>query len=169
MIKKIVLFIFCFLNLSTFAQEAKFGHINYADILSQMPEKINIEKSLSDLNVQWNSELTKLRDEYYGKIKDYQGKLNKDMPESIKAARQSEIADLEKHIVAVQKAANDDLQKKQLELYAPIIAKVKKAISSVATENGLLYVFDLSAQGIIYQSPQSNDSTDLVKKKLNLK
>ncbi len=168
MIRKFALIIFCGITLSLTAQESKFGHINSVEILSQMPEKITIEKSISDLSNQWNAEISKLRDEYYAKIKEYQDKL-KNMPESIKAARQSEIAELEKRIASTQKTANEDLQKKQQELFAPVIEKVKKAISDVGAENELLYIFDTSTQGIIYQSPKSNDITELVKKKLGLK
>ena len=169
MIRKFAFIIFCCLTLSIAAQESKFGHINSVEILSQMPEKTSIEKSVSELSNQWNSEISKLRDEYYAKIKEYQEKLTKNMPESIKAARQSEIAELEKRIANTQKTANDDLQKKQQELFAPVIEKVKKAISDVGAENDLIYIFDTSTQGIIYQSPKSNDITDLVKKKLGLK
>lgn len=169
MLRKIVFtFLFC-LSLSISAQEIKFGHINSVEILSLMPEQESINKKLNDLNSQWNLELTKLRDEYYAKIKEYQEKLGTNMPESIKAARQSEIAELEKRIATLQQTANSDLQKKQQELFAPVIEKVKKAINEVGAENDYLYIFDLSTQGIIYQSPKSNDITSLVKKKLNLK
>ena len=169
MLRKIAFIVVCCLSMSVFAQEPKFGHINSVEILSMMPEKANIEKSINDLNEQWNTELTKLRDEYYTKIKEYQDKMNNNMLESIKAARQSEITELEKRIAALQKTANEDLQKKQQELFAPVIEKVKKAINEVGAENDLLYIFDLSTQGIIYQSPKSNDITSLVKNKLNLK
>lgn len=168
MLRKIALFAICILSSHTFAQEPKFGHVNSVEILSLMPEKANIEKSLNELNNQWNAELVKLRDEYYTKIKAYQDKL-KTMPESIKAARQSEITDLEKRITSLQKTANEELQKKQKELFAPVIEKVKKAIYDVGIENDLLYIFDTSTQGIIFQSPKSNDVTALVKAKLDLK
>jgi len=168
MTRKVLLIVLCTLSLNVFAQEAKFGHINSVEILSLMPEKANIEKSINELNNQWSAELTKLRDEYYTKIKAYQDKL-KTMPESIKAVRQSEIAELEKRITSLQKSANEDLQKKQQELFAPVVEKVKKAIHDVGIENDLLYIFDTSTQGIIFQSPKSNDITALVKAKLDLK
>jgi outer membrane protein len=166
--KIIILLVICF-PISLFAQEPKFGHINSVEILSLMPEQAIIEKTINDLNTQWNQELTKLRDEYYVKIKEYQDKLNSNMPESIKAARQSEIAELEKRIASLQKTANVDLQKKQQDLFAPVIERVKKAIEEVGIENDYLYVFDLSTQGIIFKSPKSNDITQMVKKKLDLK
>ena len=54
-------------------------------------------------------------------------------------------------------------------MVTPVIDKVRKAINDVAAENNYTYIFDLSAQSIIYQSPKSNDITVQVKKKLALK
>jgi outer membrane protein len=169
MIKKIAFIFFCSMALNLAAQEPKFGHVNSVEILSQMPEQSTIEKTINELNTQWDQEISKLRDEYYVKIKEYQEKLKTNMPESIKAARQSEIADLEKRITALQKTANADLQKRQQDLFAPVIEKVKKAIDEVGIENDYLYIFDLSTQSIIFKSPKSNDLTPLVKIKLGLK
>jgi outer membrane protein len=109
-----------------------------------------------------------MREEYYAKIKEFQDK-QATMPESIKQARQSEIVEIEQRINTFNQTASSDLQKKQQELFAPVIDKVKKAINEVGTENNYTYIFDLSTQSIVYQSPKSNDITALVKKKLGLK
>ena len=109
-----------------------------------------------------------MREEYYAKVKEFQEK-QATMPESIKSARQSEIAEIEQRISTFNQTASADLQKKQQELFTPVVDKVKKAINEVGTENGYLYIFDLSTQSIIYQSPKSNDVTPQVKKKLGLK
>lgn len=167
MLKKIVLLMLCALPFGLMAQEVKLGHVNTQEILTAMPEKATIEKKISDLQSQWESELAKMREEYNAKIKDYQDK-QATMPESIKQARQSEISDIEQRITAFQQTAYSDLQKKQQELFAPVIDKVKKAINDVASENNYLYIFDISTQSIVYMSPKSNDITPLVKKKLGL-
>jgi outer membrane protein len=109
-----------------------------------------------------------MREEYNAKIKEYQEK-QATMPESIKTARQAEIVEIEQRITTFNQTASADLQKKQQELFTPVVDKVKKAINDVGAENNYLYIFDLSSQGIIYQSPKSNDVTGLVKKKLGLK
>ncbi len=167
MLKKIFLLMLCALPIGLMAQEVKLGHVNTQEILTAMPEKATIEKKISDLQSQWESELAKMREEYNAKIKDYQDK-QATMPESIKQARQSEISDIEQRITAFQQTAYSDLQKKQQELFAPVIDKVKKAINDVASENNYLYIFDISTQSIVYMSPKSNDITPLVKKKLGL-
>ncbi|HET7734296.1 MAG TPA: OmpH family outer membrane protein [Paludibacter sp.] len=168
MFKKIALVLLCALPFSLMAQDVKLGHVNSQEILTLMPDRANIEKTINDLQTQWEGELVKMREEYNTKIKEYQEK-QATMPESIKQARQSEIAEIEQRITTFQQTAYTDLQKKQQELFAPVVEKVKKAITEVGTEGNYLYVFDLSTQTVIYQSPKSNDITPLVKKKLGLK
>jgi len=168
MFKKIALVLLCALPFSLMAQEIKLGHVNSQEILTIMPERTVIEKTVGDLQSQWEKELVKMREEYYAKVKEFQEK-QATMPESIKSARQGEISDLEQRISTFNQTASEDLRKKQQELFTPVIDKVKKAINEVGSENGYLYIFDLSTQSIIYQSPKSNDVTPLVKKKLGLK
>jgi outer membrane protein len=168
MFKKIALVLLCALPFSLMAQEVKLGHVNSQEIFVSMPERATIEKTIGDLQTQWEKELVKMREEYYAKIKEFQEK-QATMPESIKQARQSEIAEMEQRISTFNQTASTDLQKKQQELSAPVIERLKKAINEVGAENGYLYIFDLGSQSIIYQSPKSNDVTPLVKKKLGLK
>jgi len=168
MFKKIALVLLCALPFGLKAQEVKLGHANFQEIVSLMPERATIEKTIADLQTQWEKESVKMREEYYAKIKEFQDK-QATMPESIKQARQSEIGEMEQRISTFNQTAQTDLQKKSQELFAPVIEKVKKAINEVGSENGFIYIFDLSSQSIIYQSPKSNDVTPLVKKKLGLK
>ena len=168
MFKKIALVVLCALPFSLMAQEVKLGHVNSQEILTIMPERTVIEKTIGDLQSQWEKELVSMREEYMAKLKEFQTK-QATMPESIKSARQGEISDLEQRISTFNQTASEDLRKKQQELFTPVIDKVKKAINEVGSENGYLYIFDLSTQSIIYQSPKSNDVTPLVKKKLGLK
>ncbi len=157
----------CALPLGIFAQD-KLGHINSKEIISIMPEIPGIEKKIDELSKQWENEIMKMREEYNTKIKEYQQKQDS-MPDGIKQIRMSEIQEMEQRISTFQQTAYTDLQKKQQDLVNPVIERVRKAITDVAVENNYTYIFDLSAQGIIYQSPKSNDITALVKKKLAIK
>lgn len=167
MSKKLVLLMLCALPLGIFAQD-KLGHINSKEIISIMPEIPGIEKKIDELSKQWENEIMKMREEYNTKIKEYQQKQDS-MPDGIKQIRMSEIQEMEQRISTFQQTAYTDLQKKQQDLVNPVIEKVRKAITDVAVENNYTYIFDLSAQSIIYQSPKSNDITALVKKKLAIK
>ncbi len=170
MIKKIALMlcVAVLLPLGAMAQTLKVGHVNSQEIISLMPEIEVMEKSMGEAGDQWESELLKMREEYFAKIKQFQD-TQATLSESIKQARQAELADMEQRISTLNQTAQNDLAKKNQDLAAPILEKVRKAINDVASENGYTYIFDIAAQSIIYTSPSSNDISALVKKKLNLK
>ena len=93
MLKKIALVLLFALPISLMAEESKLGHVNTQEILAAMPDRAVIEKTISELQSQWEKELVKMREEYTAKIKEYQEKIAT-MPESIKQARQSEIQEI---------------------------------------------------------------------------
>lgn len=169
MTKKIVMILLAILPMGMMAQQGlKLGHVNSQEILLSMPEKDSIEAKISKLSKEWENELLKSQEEYKKKIKDFQNN-NATMPETIKKARQAEISDLELRINNINQQAQVDIAQQQQALYTPVINKVRAAIEAVGTEGNYTYIFDLAAQNIVYQSPQSNDITPLVKKKLGLK
>lgn len=166
MLKKTVTFLLCAFPLIMMAQD-KLGHVNSQEILMGMPEVQTIEKTLDELQTQWENELLKMREEYFAKIQEFQEK-QATMPESIKQARQSEIIEMEQRMTTFNQTASADLQQKQHELLMPVIEKIKKAIDEVGAEHNYTYVFDMATQSIIYNSPKANDITPLVKKKLGV-
>ena len=90
------------------------------------------------------------------------------MSDLIRQTKEKEISDLQQRIQAFQASADKDVQKKQQELFQPIIAKVKAAIDAVGKEYGYTYILDVS-QGVVLYYAAGNDVTPLVKKKLHLK
>ncbi|MEA4974465.1 MAG: OmpH family outer membrane protein [Paludibacter sp.] len=167
MIKKIVFIMLLALPLSLVAQD-KLAYVNVQEIFQVMPELSDVEKTVADLNEQFKKELDKLYEEYYAKAKDYQDNLAT-MAETIKTRRQGEIVDMEKRIGTFQQSANEELQRKQMELVNALREKILKATAEVGTENNYTYIFDLSTQTIAFHSPKAVDVTPLVKKKLGIK
>lgn len=167
MIKKIVLVLLFALPVSLMAQD-KLGYVNIQEIFQVMPDLAEIEKTVADMNEQYKKELDVMYQEYYAKAKEYQDNLNT-MAETIKARRQSEIVDLEKRIGTFQQQANEEMQRKQMELIQALREKILKATGEVGAESNYTYIFDISSQSIAYHSPKAVDVTPLVKKKLGLK
>ncbi len=167
MLKKTVLFLICALPISLMAQETKLGHVNFQEVISQMPELKTIQKSLEDQQKIVEDETVKMAEEYKGKLKDYQDK-QATMPESIKQSRENELQDLQQRIQTFQQTSRTDLQKKQQELLAPVTAKINKAVGEIAAEGKFLYIFQYDPAIFAYQAPSANDITPLVKKKLGL-
>jgi len=167
MFKKIALVLLAVLPISLMAQETKLGHVNFQEIFQLMPEQASIQKALDDQSKEFETYLTKLNEEYTNKLKEYQDK-QATMSESIKQVAVSELTDLQQRITTFRQTASTDLDKKQQELSAPVIAKINKAIGEIAVEGKYLYIFNYLTQVFIYQAPSANDITPLVKKKLGL-
>ncbi len=168
MLKKIVLILICAIPMSMMAQqETKLGHVNFQEIFTASPEQASIQKALDEQSKEYESELAKMNEEFNAKLKEFQDKQTT-MPESIKQTRQSELQDMQQRIQTLRQTASADLEKKQQELAAPIMAKINKAIGEVAAEGKFLYIFNYLPQVFIYQAPDANDVTALVKKKLGL-
>jgi len=65
-------------------------------------------------------------------------------------------------------SAQQQLQQKQAELLTPVFDKAEAAIEEVAKEQGLIYVFDVGPQVVLYKSNQSVDILPMVKQKLGI-
>ena len=89
------------------------------------------------------------------------------LTENIKLRRQQEIQDLETRIQNFVPVAQQEMQKKQQELYAPIQQKMQDAIKAVGDEKGYTYI--LNPQVLLYKGNDAVDATDFVKAKLGIK
>lgn len=168
MIKKIVVLMLLALPLKNVMAQEKLAYVNIQEIFQVMPELSDVEKTIAELNEQYKKELDKMYEEYAAKAKEYQDNLQT-MAESIKTRRQGEIVDIEKRIGTFQQSANEELQRKQMELVNVLREKIVKATAEIGAENNYTYIFDMSAQSIAYHSPKAVDVTALVKKKLGIK
>jgi outer membrane protein len=87
---------------------------------------------------------------------------------AVKEIKQQEVQNLQQQYQELQQTANDVLQKKQQELLAPLLERVKTTIADVAKANGYAYVIDTTeGSGIIF-SDAKFDLMPLVKAKLGL-
>jgi outer membrane protein len=68
-----------------------------------------------------------------------------------------------------QQTANDQLQKRNMELVQPIYSKINKAIKEVALKEGYTYIFDLSNGAVAYFSPSTKNLNSNVLQELGVK
>ena len=107
MIKKLVIFLIALLPVGLMAQDVKLGHVNFREVVSLMPELTDIDKKLNDFQSEVEKEIVKMREEYNAKLKDFVDN-QATMPETIKQARQAEIADLEQRTSTFSQNAQQD-------------------------------------------------------------
>jgi len=170
MTKKLIIALAFFLPLSLFAQDLKFGYFNRADIFQSMPETVEASKKLDELAKNYESEISKIQEEYQKKGSDFVAARDT-LPEAIRARRMTEIQDIEQRLQSFYQDSQKDMQKQQQEMIVPINKKLSDAVKAVGQENGFVYIFDTSANaGLMYWSTEKCvDVSTLVRTKLNLK
>ncbi|MCO4293201.1 OmpH family outer membrane protein [Solitalea sp. MAHUQ-68] len=146
--------------------QVKFGHINVNELIAAMPDIKVADKAVQDFTGTLDAQMKTMGTEYQTKIADYQSK-EKTMTDAVKETKVKEIQDLEKRIGDFQQKAQQDISKKQEEVYAPVLKKAEDAIKTVAKENNIAYVFD-SSKGVLIQFPDGDNILPLVKKKLGI-
>lgn len=151
------------------AQNVKFGHINTQELLGLMPERDTVAKKLDAFVKDLSEMLEDMNVELRKKYDDFE-KNQATWSEAIKGAKQKDLIDMQRRIQEKQELFREDADKEQQRLFTPVIDKARNAISKVGKEQGMVYVFDISAGSIAYFNPaQSVDILPLVKKELNIK
>ena len=147
------------------AQSHKIGIVDSQKVLSEMPEMKSMQAELDNLAKKYEDTLVQLQKEFQTKYQDFV-KEQETMVESIKSRKQQELEDLSKRIQDLNNVAQQDMQKKQVELFAPIQTKLREAINKVGNDGGFTYIMDSSQ--MLYVGTGSEDVTSLVKSKLGL-
>ena len=74
---------------------------------------------------------------------------------------------MQQRIQLFYQTAQEDIQKKQQEMLAPIHEKMAKAIKTVGEREGYTYIFDSAA--MVHIGNDAKDVTPAVKKELGIK
>lgn len=160
------LFLIFALAMPMLVSAQKFGHVNTQEVFAQMPGLQEVRQKMDTLQGQYEGQIANMQEEFQKKLADYQ-KNEATLAEAVKTIRQQELGEMEQRIQLFYQTAQQDIQKKQQELLAPLHEKLSKSIQQVGEENGYTYIFDNAA--MLYISPDANDVTPLVKKKLGIK
>jgi outer membrane protein len=165
---KVIVFCSVFFAGGLSAQTLKFGHIDFQQLLSAMPERETAKAALEKVQADLESKLQAMQKEYGEKGKEYVALAQaKDANEALVKAKQDEVQSIQERIQTFQQTAQESLQKEEAKQFQPVVEKARKAITEVAKEQGLVYVFEVN--NLIYHSEQSVDLLASVKAKLAIK
>ena len=162
--KKIIIAIM--LALPMIASAQKFGHISTQELFAQMPEVAQIKLQMDTINSQYENQLASMNEELQKKYQDYQAQ-EATMADAIKQIRQQELQEMQQRIQLFYQTAEQDIQRKQQELLAPVHEKMAKAIKAVGEREGYTYIFDSAA--MVHIGSDAQDVTPAVKKELGIK
>lgn len=167
MLKKLLIAVaFAFPMLAS-AQTLKIGLVNTGDIFQAMPDTKAAQTKLQDIEKKYQEEYKRLETEFNRMVEELQKAGENELP-AIRERKTREIQDYQQKVQAFEQSAAADMQKKQQELMAPIIQKMRTAIEAVGKENGFGMIQNYSPDQTIYFADPVQDITPLVKAKLGL-
>ena len=171
MLKKIALVMLLALPMGVFAQNLKFGHINAQEIITVMPEFTKAQNDIQTLEKQLTAELQRTQEEFNKKYQEFQQAIAKDsLPPNIAERRQKELEDMMQRQEQFQAKAQQDMEKANNALMAPVYKKLDAAIKAVGAAEGVIYIFDMARTPIPYvNEAQSINLTPKVKTQLGIK
>ena len=157
-------------NMDTFAKELSDNIVSMlSDNTFAKELSDNIVSMLSDTFAKELSDnIETMNVEFNTKLQDFQKNYNT-FSDAIKEVKEKELNDMQTRTREFQERAQQDYQKKQNELLAPIIDKAKSAIDKVAAAGGFLVVFDTSTGSLAYFDEATlTDVAPAVKKELGI-
>lgn len=151
---------------SLYAQ--KFGRVNTQEIIMSMPETKEMQTTMEAYIKDLQDQMEALNVEFNNKLQEFQKNFNT-YSEAIRDMKQKELQGLTTRREEFEQIAQQESQKKQNELLAPIIDKAKNAIDKVSAAGGYLAVFDTSTGSLAYYDEATlTDIAPEVKKELGI-
>ncbi|MBT8205430.1 MAG: OmpH family outer membrane protein [Eudoraea sp.] len=126
--------------------QSKVAHINVSELLAEMPEMKAAQAELQKLQETYRADIESSMTELKNKYTQYSNEASAKSAEE-NEKRALELQGFEKNIGEAQQAAQQELAKKQAELFEPISKKAKEAIEKVAAAQGYDYVMDATQGG----------------------
>ncbi len=146
-VKKIATALVLFVAFTGFVNaQSKVAHIDVTQLLTGMPEMKTAEAELNKLSQTYQADIESSMKELQNKVTQYRNEVDGKTKEE-NEKRALELQGVERNIQEAQQAAEQELRKKQQELFAPISDKAKAAIEKVASEQSFDYVIDAQQGG----------------------
>jgi outer membrane protein len=153
------------LGISTVSAQ-KMARINFQEVVVAMPEFEQAQKNLEAFSRDLQDQMEQIVVEFNNKMADFE-KNQATMAASVKQMKQQELQQLQQRYTEFQQIAQQDMQKKEAELFEPVQKKAQEAINKIAKENGYIVVFNTGSL-VYFDEAQLVDIAPLVKKELGI-
>ena len=145
----------------------KFGHFNFAEIMTAMPEYTTAQNELQALAQQYEDDLKRMQDELQKKSEEFE-KEQANLLDNVRQRRQQELQDLYQRALQSREDNQQAFQKAQAEKIQAIHEKITNAVKQIGEAGGYVYIMDVTS-GIPYISTKlSTDITADLKKALGI-
>ena len=151
---------------SAWAQDLKFAHVNFSELVQLMPESDTAREQIEVMNKETQETYQAMIEEFQNKYQQYEQKQASWTP-AVKQSKEKELNDIQTRIQEFEQTAQQDLQQQQNRLMAPIYQKAQTTVSEIAKAAGYIYVFDATA--VLYiDATRSTDITAEARKALGI-
>ena len=151
---------------SAWAQDLKFAHVNFSELVQLMPESDTAREQIEVMNKETPETYQAMIEEFQNKYQQYEQKQASWTP-AVKQSKEKELNDIQTRIQEFEQTAQQDLQQQQNRLMAPIYQKAQTTVSEIAKAAGYIYVFDTTA--VLYiDATRSTDITAEARKALGI-
>ena len=158
---------------ATVASAQKFGRVDLAAIVPNMPEFKEAQTNLEAYGLDLQNQLEQIQVEFNQKYAEYE-KNRATSTDTIRQMKESELQQLQQRFQEFQQIAQQDIQQKEAELMEPIYNKANEAVKAVAEAGGYMAIFSTAGDmatsaGLAYFDPAAlTDITAEVKKGLGI-
>lgn len=149
-----------------YAQKAKFGHVDYAAVMKDMPGIDTAQQALMAYQEELEAVGQQMADEFKAKQAEYVDLANKTTSSAILKVKEDELMKLYDRLQDFVSSSEMDLQNKQLELLKPFQERLLAAIKTVAEKEKYTYVFDITMCTFY---TETDDLTAAVRTELGIK
>lgn len=168
MMKQFILALVLCVTLISGADAQKFGYVNTALLLSELPEVKAADAELEAYQTQLITEGQNQVKVFEAEYQTYLAAANSGELSKVEMAQKED--DLRKGQQAIQqleREVENKIQLKRQELLNPILEIVDTEIQSLGKEGGFTFIFDMSAQGAMLYALESEDLTDQIRVRLS--
>lgn len=149
-----------------YAQKAKFGHVDYGEIMKVMPGIDTAQAALLAYQQELEAVGKQMADEFKTKQAEYANLANTTTSSAILKVKEDELTKLYTRLQDFVSSSQMDVQRKQVELLQPFQDRLLAAIKKVAETNKYSYVFDITMCAFY---TEADDLTAAVKAELDIK
>ncbi|GAB6121827.1 OmpH/Skp family outer membrane protein [Dysgonomonas termitidis] len=150
----------------TFFAQDKLAYVNVDEVFSKMPELKDVETKLMAKSETIKKSLTAMQTEYNQMLERYGKTPTDSITQAIAEDRHKQMTDFQERYRVFSNNSQQELEKEQQALMAPLQQKLMKAIKDVGAENGYTYI--LNSASLLHMGTAAKDANGQVKAKLGI-
>ncbi|WP_347839474.1 OmpH family outer membrane protein [uncultured Draconibacterium sp.] len=148
-------------SVSKAQQSLKIGHVNIQELVQKHPAMDSLRAIVEQESKDMEEIYQEMLEEHEAAIQKFEQE-NEGYSDFVRETKQNEILEQSQKIQNYNQTAQQQLQRRNMELIQPVYKQINQEISNIAGAQKFTYVLDISAGNVAYVSPESEDLTPLV-------